>query len=57
MKKIIIIAAVIISSGITAFAFANKKAESKTANTIKVGTSDLAGKSSSFSGSQLGSAD
>ena len=57
MKKIIIIAAVVISSGITAFAFTGKKAENKPANIVKVEASDLAGKSNSFSGSQLGSAD
>jgi hypothetical protein len=57
MKKIIIIAAVIVSSAITAFAFTGRSTENKNANTIKVQTSDLAGKSSSLSGSQLGSAD
>jgi len=57
MKKIIIIAAVIVSSAITAFAFTGRTIENKHANTIKVETSDLAGKSSSFSGAQLGSAD
>ncbi|MGN6180824.1 MAG: hypothetical protein ACTHNW_16700 [Mucilaginibacter sp.] len=57
MKKIIIIAAVIISSAITAFAFSGKTAENKHTNNIKVETSDIAGKSSSFSGSQLASAD
>lgn len=57
MKKIVIIAAVIVSSGITAFAFTGKKTENKPANTVKIETSDLAGKSSSMSGSQLGSAD
>jgi uncharacterized protein YxeA len=57
MKKIIIIVAVIASSAITAFAFTGKKADNKTANTVKVQVSDLAGKSSSVSGTQLGSAD
>jgi hypothetical protein len=56
MKKIIIIVAVIASSAITAFAVTGKKAENKTA-TVKVQVSDLAGKSSSVSGTQLGSAD
>ena len=57
MKKIVIIAAVILSSAITAFAVSGKKAENKPANTVKIETADLAGKSSSLSGSQLGSAD
>jgi uncharacterized protein YxeA len=57
MKKIIIIVAVIASSAITAFAFTGKKADNKTANTVKVQVSDLAGKSNSVSGTQLGSAD
>lgn len=57
MKKIVIIAAVIISSAITAFAFTGKKAENKPATTVKIETADLAGKSSSISGTQLGSAD
>ena len=57
MKKIIIIVAVIASSAITAFAFTGKKTENKPANTAKIETADLAGKSNSISGTQLGSAD
>jgi len=57
MKKIIIIAAVIVSSAITAFAFSSKKADDKPANIIKIDKADFAGKSNSVSGSQLSTAD
>jgi hypothetical protein len=57
MKKIIIIAAVIVSSALTAFAFSSKKADTKPVNTLKIDKADFAGKSYSVSGSQLSSAD
>ena len=57
MKKIIIIAAIIVSSGLTAYCLNSKQAKTATVTTLKINTADFAVKTLGNFKSDLATAD
>jgi outer membrane murein-binding lipoprotein Lpp len=57
MKKIIIVVALIISSGLTAYCLSAKETKTVTATTLKINTADFAVKTLNGPKSDLGTAD
>jgi len=57
MKKTIIIAAIIVSSGLTAYCYNAKKAKPNTVTTLKINTADFAVKTLGNFKSDLATAD
>jgi outer membrane murein-binding lipoprotein Lpp len=57
MKKIIIVAALIVSSGLTAYCLSAKETKTVTATTLKINTADFAVKTLNSPKSDLATAD
>ena len=57
MKKIIIIAAVIVSSGLTAYCLNTKQNKASVETTLKINKADFSAKATSSVGPAVGSAD